>query len=110
MFFRDMHPSFVREPNRHTVCRVYGLGHAYSLTRAFQSFELDRLAKSFCMVLLSHMDTDFLIQSVSEGLTRGFEIVSRLEVHPELCLHPKEAAQSQGCICRDPSLSMDNLI
>jgi hypothetical protein len=48
------------------------------------------------MMGLSHMDTDFLIQSVSEGLTRGFEIVPCLEVHPELCLHPKEAAQAQG--------------
>src|ERR1700746_444447 len=62
------------------------------------------------MVLLSHMDTNFLIQPVSQGLTRGFEIVPRLEVHPELCLHPKEAAQSQGCICSDPSLPMDNLV
>jgi hypothetical protein len=62
------------------------------------------------MVLLSHMDTDFLIQSVSEGLACGFEIVPRLEVHPELRLHPKEAAQAQGCICRDPSLPMDNLV
>src|SRR4030095_11784385 len=62
------------------------------------------------MVLLSHMDTDFLIQSVSEGLTRGFEIVPRLEIHPEVRLHPKEAAQSQGCICRDSSLPMDNLV
>ncbi len=62
------------------------------------------------MVRLSYMDTDFLIQSVSEGLTRGFEIVPRLEVHPELRLHPKEATQAQGCICRDPSLPMDNLV
>jgi hypothetical protein len=62
------------------------------------------------MVLLSHMDTDFLSQSVSEGLARGFEIVPRLEVHPELRLYPKEAAQAQGCICRDPSLPMDNLV
>src|SRR5262252_253414 len=62
------------------------------------------------MVLLIHMDTDFLIQSLSEGLTRGFEIVPRLEVHPELRLHPKEAAQAQSCICRDPSFSMDNLV
>src|SRR5262245_54286808 len=62
------------------------------------------------MVLLSHIDTDFLIQSVSEGLARGFEIVPRLEVHPELRLHPKEAAQSQGSICRDSSLLMDNLV
>src|SRR5262249_60669685 len=62
------------------------------------------------MVWLSHMDTDFLIQSVSEGLTRDFEIVPRLEVHPELRLHPKEAAQAQGCICRAPSLPMDNLV
>src|SRR5262245_15229106 len=62
------------------------------------------------MVLLSHIDTDFLIQSVSEGLARGFEIVPRLEIHPELRLHPKEAAQSQGCICRDPSLPMNNLV
>jgi hypothetical protein len=46
------------------------------------------------MVFLSHMNTDFLSQSVSEGLTRGFEIVPRLQVHPELHLHPKEAAQS----------------
>jgi hypothetical protein len=56
------------------------------------------------------MDTDFLIQSVSEGFTRGFEIVPGLEVHPELCLHSKEAAKSQGCICRDPPLPMDNLV
>src|SRR5215471_20213456 len=62
------------------------------------------------MVLLSHMDTDFLIQSVSEGFTRGFEIVPCLEVHPELRLHPKEAAQAQGCICRNSSLPMDNLV
>jgi hypothetical protein len=62
------------------------------------------------MVVLSHMDTDFLIQSVSEGLTRSFEIVPRLEVHPELRLHPKKTAQSQGRICRDASFPMDNLI
>src|SRR5262249_51658121 len=63
-----------------------------------------------CWVVSSHMDTDFLIQSVSDGLTRGFEIVPRLEVHPELRLHPKEAAQSQGGICRNSSLPMDNLV
>src|SRR2546426_12321521 len=62
------------------------------------------------MVLLSHMDTNFLIQSVSEGLACGFEIVSCLEVHPELRFHPKEAAQSQGCLCCDSSLPMDNLV
>jgi hypothetical protein len=56
------------------------------------------------------MHPDFLVQSVREGLTRGFEIVPRLEVHPELCLHPKEAAQAQRCIRRDPPLPMDNLI
>ena len=38
---------FVREPNRHTVFRVYSLCHTYSLTKDFPSLVLDRLAKSF---------------------------------------------------------------
>jgi len=62
------------------------------------------------MVLLRHMHPHFLVQSVRQGLTRGFEIVPCLEVHPELCLHPKETAQAQRGIRRDPSLPMDNLI
>ena len=47
MFFYDMRPSFVREPNRHTVFRVYSLCHAHSLTKDFPSLVLDRFAKSF---------------------------------------------------------------
>jgi hypothetical protein len=56
------------------------------------------------------MHPDFVVQSIREGLTRGFEIVPRLEVHPELRFHPKEAAQTQCGIRRDPPLAMDNLI
>jgi hypothetical protein len=37
-------------------------------------------------------------------------MVPRLEVHPALCLHPKEAAEAQRRIRRDPPLAMDNLI
>src|SRR5262245_57697197 len=62
------------------------------------------------VVVLRHMHPDFPVQSVCEGLPRGFEIVPRLEVHPELRLHPKEAAQAQCCIRCDPSLPMDNFI
>jgi hypothetical protein len=62
------------------------------------------------MVLLRHMHPDFLVQSIREDLARGFEIVPRLEVHPELCLHPKKAAQAQRCIRRYSPFPMDNLI
>jgi hypothetical protein len=62
------------------------------------------------LVVLRHMHLDFPVQSVRQGLPRGFEIIPRLEVHPELRLHPKEAAQAQRGIRRDPPLPMDNLI
>ena len=46
MFFCDMCPSFIREPNRYTVSRVYSLWHAHSLTKDLHLLALDRLAKS----------------------------------------------------------------
>jgi hypothetical protein len=32
MLFRDMRPSFVREPNRHRIFGVYSLCHVHVLT------------------------------------------------------------------------------
>ncbi len=44
--------------------------------------------------VLSHVYTDFLVESVGQGFPCGLKIVSGLEIHPELCLHPKKASQS----------------
>lgn len=53
---------------------------------------------------------DFLVQPIGKRFSSRFKIVMRLEIHPELCFHLEEAAESQGRIGRDPSLTMDNLI
>jgi hypothetical protein len=56
------------------------------------------------------MHPNFLIQSVGQGFSGRLEIIPDLEIHPELCFHLKETAQSQGSICRGPSLTVDDLI
>jgi hypothetical protein len=68
------------------------------------------VATVVCLVWSRHIHTDFLVQSVREDRTRRFKIVPRLEVHPALGLHPKEAPEAQRRIRRDPPLAMDNLI
>jgi len=35
--------------------------------------------------LSGYMHLDFQVESVRQGFTSGFEIVPRLEVHPQLC-------------------------
>ncbi|SRR6266567_1006912 len=46
MFFYDMRPSFICEPNWNTVFRVYRLRHTHSLTKDFPSLALERFTKS----------------------------------------------------------------
>jgi hypothetical protein len=56
------------------------------------------------------MYPDLLIQSVGQSFSSCFKIIPSLQIHPELRFHPKEAAQPQGRICRDSSLTVNNLI
>jgi hypothetical protein len=44
--------------------------------------------------VLGYVYSDFLVESVSQGFACGLKIEAGLEIHPELCLHPKKSSQA----------------
>src|SRR5437867_10376272 len=53
---------------------------------------------------------NFAFNALARFPLRDFEVVARLEVHPELCFHTKEARQAQRRVCAQGAASAADFI